>query len=170
MKSKDLNKNGTSTRRKPFTGFYDKNGNKIYDGDTISLNDISKTGVVFKRRKVGEYRVRFDNNDKDTLSLKIINCSENVEVVKQEAKMKIGFDKDGNEIKVGDVLFYRELVGTEVGDESDEVEYEEYDHYIKVVERDNEIIVCDMGRSDEWWFLHQFPFETTEYKIVDNKA
>lgn len=90
MKSKDLNKNGTSTRRKPFTGFYDKNGNKIYDGDTISLDDISKTGVVFKR-KAGEYRVRFDNNDKDTLSLKIINCSENVEAIKPRkkgAKMK----------------------------------------------------------------------------------
>lgn len=98
MKSKDLNKNGTSTRRKPFTGFYDKNGNKIHDGDTISLDDISRTGVVFKRRKAGEYRVRFDNNDKDTLSLKIINCSENVEAINHKPRRKGAKMKNWKEV------------------------------------------------------------------------
>ncbi|EOI5268639.1 hypothetical protein ACMTC1_001825, partial [Campylobacter jejuni] len=66
--------------------------------------------------------------------------------------MKIGTDKNGKEIKIGDVLLYRELVGTEVEDEGDEVEYEEFDHYIQVLEKDNEVIVCDLD-SDEWWFL-----------------
>ncbi|WP_349686992.1 hypothetical protein [Campylobacter jejuni] len=79
--------------------------------------------------------------------------------------MKIGTDKNGKEIKIGDVLLYRELVGTEVEDEGDEVEYEEFDHYIQVLEKDNEIIVCDLD-SDEWWFLHQFSF--SDYKIVSD--
>ncbi|WP_342251698.1 hypothetical protein [Campylobacter jejuni] len=79
--------------------------------------------------------------------------------------MKIGTDKNGKEIKIGDVLLYRELVGTEVEDEGDEVEYEEFDHYIQVLEKDNEVIVCDLD-SDEWWFLHQFSF--SDYKIVSD--
>ncbi|ANH51159.1 hypothetical protein PC5_00037 [Campylobacter phage PC5] len=79
--------------------------------------------------------------------------------------MKIGTDKNGKEIKIGDVLFYLELVATEVEDEGDEVEYEEFEHYIQVLEKDNEIIVCDLD-SDEWWFLHQFSF--SDYKIVSD--
>lgn len=79
--------------------------------------------------------------------------------------MKIGTDKNGKEIKIGDVLLYRELVGIEVEDEGDEVEYEEFDHYIQVLEKDNEVIVCDLD-SDEWWFLHQFSF--SDYKIVSD--
>ncbi|EHT2883402.1 TPA: hypothetical protein R5A54_001627 [Campylobacter jejuni] len=79
--------------------------------------------------------------------------------------MKIGTDKNGKEIKIGDVLIYRELVGTEVEDEGDEVEYEEFDHYIQVLEKDNDVIVCDLD-SDEWWFLHQFSF--SDYKIVSD--
>ncbi|EEA8775487.1 hypothetical protein G3832_001368 [Campylobacter jejuni] len=79
--------------------------------------------------------------------------------------MKIGTDKNGKEIKIGDVLIYRELVGTEVEDEGDEVEYEEFDHYIRVLEKDNDVIVCDLD-SDEWWFLHQFSF--SDYKIVSD--
>lgn len=62
-------------------------------------------------------------------------------------------------------MLYRELVGTEVEDEGDEVEYEEFDHYIQVLEKDNEVIVCDLD-SDEWWFLHQFSF--SDYKIVSD--
>ncbi|AVR55677.1 hypothetical protein [Campylobacter phage CP39] len=79
--------------------------------------------------------------------------------------MKIGTDKNGKEIKIGDVLFYLELVATEVEDEGDEVEYEEFEHYIQVLEKDNEIIVCDLD-SDEWWFLHQFSF--SDYKIISD--
>lgn len=79
--------------------------------------------------------------------------------------MNIGTDKNGKEIKIGDVLLYRELVGTEVEDEGDEVEYEEFDHYIQVLEKDNDVIVCDLD-GDEWWFLHQFSF--SDYKIVSD--
>lgn len=79
--------------------------------------------------------------------------------------MKIGTDKNGKEIKIGDVLLYIELVGIEVEDEGDEVEYEEFKHYIQVLEKDNEVIVCDLD-SDEWWFLHQFSF--SDYKIVSD--
>lgn len=79
--------------------------------------------------------------------------------------MKIETDKNGKEIKIGDVLIYRELVGTQVEDEGDEVEYEEFDHYIQVLEKDNDVIVCDLD-SDEWWFLHQFSF--SDYKIVSD--
>ncbi|EAI9739271.1 hypothetical protein GZ517_001754 [Campylobacter jejuni] len=70
------------TRR--FTGYFDKNGNKIYEDDIIIFNDIvdntDKIGVIIKRY-CGEFRLEFskDNSNKidflDTLGLKILDES-----------------------------------------------------------------------------------------------
>ncbi|ANH51161.1 YopX protein [Campylobacter phage PC5] len=63
------------TRR--FTGYFDKNGNKIYKDDIIIFNDIvyntDKIGVIIKRRHSGEFRLEF--NKDDTLGLKILDES-----------------------------------------------------------------------------------------------
>lgn len=55
-----------------FTGFFDKNGKKIYEGDIIIFDDIvhdtNRIGVIIKRHS-GEFRLEFSKND--TLGLRI---------------------------------------------------------------------------------------------------
>lgn len=60
-----------------FTGYFDKNGKKIYEGDIISFYDIvhdtNRIGVIIKRHN-GEFRLEFSKND--TLGLRILDESE----------------------------------------------------------------------------------------------
>ncbi len=62
------------TRR--FTGYFDKNGNKIYEDDIIIFNDIvdntDRIGAIIKRY-CGEFRLEFSKDD--TLGLKILDES-----------------------------------------------------------------------------------------------
>ncbi|AVR55676.1 hypothetical protein [Campylobacter phage CP39] len=63
------------TRR--FTGYFDKNGSKIYKDDIIIFDDIvhdtNRIGTIIKRQHSGEFRLEF--NKDDTLGLKILDES-----------------------------------------------------------------------------------------------
>ncbi|EAJ7530438.1 prophage Lp1 protein 30 [Campylobacter jejuni subsp. doylei] len=68
---------GVNAEIELFTGLYDKNGKKIYEGDIIIFDDIvydtNRIGVIIKRHS-GEFRLEFSKND--TLGLRILNESE----------------------------------------------------------------------------------------------
>ncbi|HED7918782.1 TPA: hypothetical protein R6B24_000111 [Campylobacter coli] len=53
-----------------WTGHFDKNDERIYEGDVVFLDDIQKNGFVIKRED-NEYRVEFNKNY--TLGLEILN-------------------------------------------------------------------------------------------------
>lgn len=53
-----------------WTGYFDKNDERIYEGDVVFLDDIEKNGFVIKRED-NEYRVEFNKNY--TLGLEILN-------------------------------------------------------------------------------------------------
>ena len=69
--------NGNDLEIELWTGLYDKNGKKIYEGDIISFYDIvhdtNRIGVIIKRHN-GEFRLEFSKND--TLGLRILDESE----------------------------------------------------------------------------------------------
>lgn len=72
MKMNNNKRKNNGTRM--FTGFYDRNGKKIYEGDIVIFSDIvdhtDKFCVIIKRHS-GEFRLEISENN--TLGLIVLN-------------------------------------------------------------------------------------------------